>query len=60
VARAGNKVFAITGKVEFYGKQRSRIARLLEPVSKGKRVLKVGTELDWKIGDRIYIAPTAS
>ena len=58
--RAGNKVFAITGTAEFVGKPRSRWARLIEPVQKGSTILNVGTGLDWKEGDKIYIAPTTT
>lgn len=34
------------------------MARLLEPVERGESVLSVGTELDWVVGDRLYIAPS--
>ena len=37
-----------------------RDARLLEPVQRGSSVLKVRNDLDWRSGDRIYIAPTGT
>ena len=45
--RTGNKVFAVSGRVEFVGKTRSRWARLLEPVQRGFTTINVGDGLDW-------------
>ena len=55
---AGNKIIANTNLVEFYGKPRSRMTRLLAPVYKDFTEVMVDTGLDWVAGDEIYFAPT--
>jgi len=47
------------GLVAFYGASRSRNSRLLAPVYKGNSSVLVSPTLDWKAGDRVYLAPTA-
>jgi hypothetical protein len=56
---AGNKVLVNVGKVEFYGKERSRWSRLLATVNKNDREATVEAGLDWAAGDQLYFAPTA-
>jgi hypothetical protein len=56
---AGNKLIANTGKIFFYGKQReNRVSRLTKAATPSSNKIYVGKNLDWKVGDRIAIAPT--
>lgn len=56
---AGNKVLANTGTISVYGKERSRVSRLLLPANAGDTTLYLEGGLDWVSGDRIYLSPTA-
>lgn len=44
---AGNKIIANTNLVEFYGKPRSRMSRLILSVARGDTVTYVDPNLDW-------------
>ena len=56
---AGNKVIVNIGKLEFYGKPRSRWSRLRAAVNKNDAEATVEAGLDWIAGDQLYFAPTA-
>ena len=56
----GNKVLGVTGLAAFYGASRSRESRLLVSAYGGQDTIVVEPGLDWKEGDEIYLAPTAS
>ena len=49
--KAGNKVIAVTNQIAFYGKQRSRMTRLVSPVYEGSDVIYVEDAGDWQAGD---------
>ena len=55
---AGNKLIANTGKIAFYGKQRSNGSRLRESVYSDENSAIVEPGLDWGPGDELYFAPT--
>jgi hypothetical protein len=56
---AGNKLLANTGLISMNGVARSRWSRLRKTVERGENEILVDFGLDWKSGDRIYLAPTA-
>jgi len=56
--KAGNKVIASSGKIEFFGAQRTTMSRLLKTAVKGETQIQVDKTVDWKVGDQIYIAPS--
>lgn len=55
---AGNKILMNTNHVRIYGQARSKMARLHKEAFPGDTSIVVDTELDWKAGDRIALAPT--
>jgi len=55
---AGNKVISNVGTIKMYGTQRSRMSRLLSFANKEDDFIVVDQGLDWKAGDRIFLAPT--
>jgi len=56
---AGNKLLANTGLISMHGEGRSRWSRLRAVAEKGDTSALVEPFLDWKAGDRVYLAPTA-
>jgi len=56
---AGNKLIASVGNITMVGKPRDKMTRLHTPAEKGSSSFKVGTELDWKAGDKIALADTS-
>jgi hypothetical protein len=59
---AGNKLIANVGKVQMYGKKRtkeSQLTRLVKETAKGDTTIHVATGLDWVAGDLIGILPTS-
>lgn len=57
---AGNKMIANVGLVKMIGKARSRMSRLRAECHKGQLSCLVEPGLDWKAGDELGFAPTAS
>lgn len=55
----GNKVLGIVGKVQMYGKPRDRMSRLKETVLRGSTTALVSSGLDWTVGDKLALLPTA-
>jgi hypothetical protein len=47
------------GNVSLYGKPRDSHSRLHSEALKGSTTFYVGTNLDWKAGDEIALAPTS-
>lgn len=45
--KAGNKVIAVTNSIQFYGKQRSRMTRLVSSVYAGAEKIYVEDAGDW-------------
>lgn len=59
VIEAGNKALSSVGKVYMYGTAPSHSqVRLKLPAQKGQDYIIVDTGLDWKAGQKVYIAPT--
>ena len=56
LTKAGNKVLVSNNKVEMYGKKRVNMSRLTESAAAGDKKIKVATDVDWVVGDRIYIS----
>ncbi len=56
---AGNKLLANTGLISLKGAPRDRWSRLRSVVERGDRSALVEIGLDWRAGDRVYLAPTA-
>mmetsp|Transcript_467 Transcript_467/g.688 ORF Transcript_467/g.688 Transcript_467/m.688 type:complete len:444 (-) Transcript_467:1809-3140(-) len=54
--KAGNKVLATNGKVEMHGKKRTNMSRLIESAEAGSKTIKVDANVDWKVGDQLFIA----
>ena len=48
---AGNKNLVVTGKVNIWGKPRSRGSRLLRHAIAGETEIQVEKDLDWQAGD---------
>lgn len=46
----------MTGLVEFYGKPRDRMSRLLAPANTGDDLIILEDQVDWVEGDIIFIA----
>lgn len=56
---AGNKLIANVGNITMVGKKRDKMSRLNSAAEKGSTSFKVGTELDWKAGEKIALADTS-
>lgn len=57
---AGNKLIAVTGRLEAYGVPRTgKWTRLTQPALKGENTFVVETGLDWVEGDRLALLPTS-
>lgn len=57
---AGNKLIAVTGRLEAYGVPRTgKLTRLVEPALKGDSSFVVEPGLDWVAGDRLAMLPTS-
>lgn len=57
---AGNKMIANVGTVKMIGQPRSRSTVLTAVANKGASSVTVEPGLDWKAGDKIGFAPTAT
>lgn len=58
---SGNKMLAVTGELEFYGKQITNVwTRLTSIASVGATTIQVASSSDWKVGDKIAIGSTYS
>jgi hypothetical protein len=55
---AGTKNFVVTGKVNMFGKPRTRVTRLLESVFPGQNILFVEANLDYQKGDKLGLPAT--
>lgn len=54
--KAGNKVMVSNNKIAMYGKRRTNISRMLETAQAGATKIKVAADVDWKVGEQIFIA----
>jgi len=55
---AGNKAISNIGTIKMYGTKRIHMSRLRAQVSKKDKAILVDAGMDWKAGDKIYLAPT--
>jgi hypothetical protein len=55
---AGNKAISNIGTIKMYGAKRSRRSRLRAQALKKEMMIIVDQGMDWKAGDKIYLAPT--
>jgi len=55
----GNKIIAVTNSLQFYGKKRTNMSRLLKTVYSGQSEIIVEEGTDWAAGDELFLAPTS-
>lgn len=55
---AGNKAISNIGTIKMYGAKRNRRSRLRAQALKKEMMIIVDQDMDWKAGDKIYLAPT--
>ena len=56
LTKAGNKVLVSNNKLEMFGKKRTNISRMLEEAKAGDETIKVASDVDWAVGDKLFIA----
>lgn len=58
---SGNKMLAVTGELEFYGKPINNVWTKLTAIAPiGATTIQVASTSDWSVGDKIVIGPTYS
>jgi hypothetical protein len=58
---SGNKMFAVTGALELYGKPINNIWTKLTAIAPvGSTTIQVQNSADWTVGDQIVVGPTYS